>query len=180
MGEACHTVFCREKRIFSSARGGPSTALARLQPHPWRTYKSHRREPSREMADSNQLGATLTATAFTSAALYCSLVEHPARSKLDAAAELTQWKPSYKRAALFQSILVLTGSYFAWAAYKATDGEWRRKKHEGESHLLRLGCCFLTHSAPTSPSTTLRRGLEGRWRLALCQHGVDPSRHHAG
>jgi hypothetical protein len=78
------------------------------------------------MADAAQLFAVLAATAFTSAALYVSLVEHPARSKLDPAAELAQWKPSYKRAALFQSALVLAGSAAAWAAHASTaDPAWK-------------------------------------------------------
>jgi hypothetical protein len=78
------------------------------------------------MTDLSQLGALVATVAFTTAALYVSLVEHPARSRLDPAAELQQWKPSYKRAAVFQVILLTIGSACSWSVYRATgDPGWK-------------------------------------------------------
>jgi hypothetical protein len=44
------------------------------------------------------LVALILATLFAGAALYISLVEHPARMGLENAPLLAQWQPSYKRA----------------------------------------------------------------------------------
>jgi len=52
----------------------------------------------------------MLATFFASAALYISLVEHPARLGLDDASALTQWQPSYKRALPLQAGLAVFGS----------------------------------------------------------------------
>ncbi|WP_017183300.1 DUF1772 domain-containing protein [Sphingobium xenophagum] len=53
--------------------------------------------------------ALVSATLFAGAALYISLVEHPARLALSDSASLTQWQPSYKRALPFQSGLAVAG-----------------------------------------------------------------------
>lgn len=55
---------------------------------------------------------------FAGAALYVSLVEHPARmSSLTLEAALTEFRPSYKRAAPMQVILSLAGAAAAIGAY---------------------------------------------------------------
>ena len=54
-----------------------------------------------------QLVAAFCATLFAGAAVYISVVEHPARMALDTRAAATQWAPSYKRATWIQAPLAL-------------------------------------------------------------------------
>lgn len=51
------------------------------------------------------IGAFVLAALFSGAALYVLFVEHPARASLDPAAQLTQWKPAYRRGTLMQAPL---------------------------------------------------------------------------
>jgi len=51
--------------------------------------------------------AALGATLFAGAALYISVVEHPARMELDTRAAVAQWAPSYRRATWMQAPLAL-------------------------------------------------------------------------
>lgn len=66
------------------------------------------------------LAALVLATLFAGAALYISLVEHPARLGLDDASLLAQWQPSYKRALPIQAGLAVLGgvagliSWYQW------------------------------------------------------------------
>jgi hypothetical protein len=53
--------------------------------------------------------ATLAAGLFSGAALYISLVEHPARLQCGPAIALAEFKPSYRRAAVMQASLAATG-----------------------------------------------------------------------
>lgn len=72
-----------------------------------------------------QLTALVSATLFAGAAIYISLVEHPARLGLDDEPLLAQWQPSYKRALPIQSGLAVAGGIsglFAW--YLSSDWQW--------------------------------------------------------
>ena len=66
--------------------------------------------------------ALITATLFAGAALYVSLAEHPARMRIDDAAGLAQWKPSYRSAASMQASLAFVSFILgAWAWWKIDD-----------------------------------------------------------
>ena len=68
------------------------------------------------------LFALVAATLFAGAALYISLVEHPARMKLDDRSALAQWKPSYRAATPLQAGLALLSLILGlWAWWKAGD-----------------------------------------------------------
>ena len=69
--------------------------------------------------------ALILATLFAGAALYISLVEHPARLELHAAAMLAQWQSSYKRALPIQAGLALLGGLLGIVAlYHSSDWQW--------------------------------------------------------
>jgi hypothetical protein len=71
--------------------------------------------------------ATLATALFTGAAVYISLVEHPARLLCPTAHAVEQWRPSYKRAIVMQVLLVIAGSLLAIAASpsaRASSGSW--------------------------------------------------------
>lgn len=59
------------------------------------------------MATTIEFLATLSAAIFAGAALYISVVEHPARMHLDTSLAATQWAPSYRRATWMQAPLAL-------------------------------------------------------------------------
>jgi Anthrone oxygenase len=56
--------------------------------------------------------AVLACTLFTGAAVYITVVEHPARLSCGAEAALAEWAPSYKRATLMQVPLALVAGLF--------------------------------------------------------------------
>jgi Domain of unknown function (DUF1772) len=60
--------------------------------------------------------ATLCAGAFTGAAAYVNVVEHPARMSCGVAAALAEWRPSYKRGTRMQAPLAAVGALSATAA----------------------------------------------------------------
>jgi hypothetical protein len=73
-----------------------------------------------------QLIATLAAGLFAGAALYITFVEHPARMHCGTGLAVTEFGPSYKRAAIMQAPLAavgflsgtaewLGGAHFLWA-----------------------------------------------------------------
>ena len=64
-----------------------------------------------------ELLATLTAGLFTGAALYITLVEHPARLSCGPVIAVTEFRPSYKRAAVMQATLALVGAASAVARW---------------------------------------------------------------
>ena len=68
--------------------------------------------------------ALLSAALFAGAALYITLVEHPARLGLDDVPLLQQWQPSYKRALPIQSGLAIIGGVAGLAAAYLTGNWW--------------------------------------------------------
>jgi hypothetical protein len=68
--------------------------------------------------------ALTAAAVFTGAALYVSLVEHPARLELDDEPLLIEWRPSYRRGTQMQAPLALAGAAFGALAYFGSY-DWR-------------------------------------------------------
>ena len=68
--------------------------------------------------------ATLAAGLFAGAAIYIDLAEQPARKHIDTAAALTEWRPSYKRAAVVQPLLAAVGFLSALAAWLMGASLW--------------------------------------------------------
>jgi len=64
-----------------------------------------------------ELLATWSAGLFAGAAIYINLVEHPARMQCGTALAVTQFVPSYHRAAVLQASLAAVGSVSAAAAW---------------------------------------------------------------
>src|SRR2546428_13963689 len=63
------------------------------------------------MADFLGLFATLACGLFAGAAIYVSLVEHPARLSCRTGIAYSQWAPSYKRGTVMQaSLAVMSGT----------------------------------------------------------------------
>jgi hypothetical protein len=60
--------------------------------------------------------ATLATALFTGAAVYISLLEHPARLPCPPAHAVGQWRLSSKRATIMQASLAVAGSLLAVAA----------------------------------------------------------------
>ena len=71
-----------------------------------------------------EIVATLAAGLFAGAAIYIDLAEQPARKQIDTAAALTEWRPSYKRAAVVQPILAAVGFLGAVAAWLMGASVW--------------------------------------------------------
>jgi hypothetical protein len=66
----------------------------------------------------------VTAALFTGASLYVSIVEHPARLRLDDRNALAQWQPSYDRAAIMQAGLALVSGLAGVAAWYRWRSVW--------------------------------------------------------
>jgi anthrone oxygenase-like protein len=74
------------------------------------------------MVQALQLFAVLCATLFAGAALYISVVEHPARLTLETRAAVNQWAPSYARATWLQAPLALLSFVSGAAAWFVSAG----------------------------------------------------------
>ena len=71
------------------------------------------------------IAALVFAALFAGAALYISLVEHPARLRLADGPLLAQWQPSYKRALPIQSGLAVAGGVAGFiVGYHSSDWRW--------------------------------------------------------
>ena len=69
--------------------------------------------------------ALMVASLFTGAAIYVTIVEHPARSVLEPGAQLEAWKPSYARSAALRATLAVVGFVLGIAAWWQTgDKRW--------------------------------------------------------
>lgn len=71
-----------------------------------------------------QFLATFTCAIFSGAAIYVSLVEHPARLSCGTELALREWAPSYKRATIMQATLAVLGFVFAFAAWLTNSDIW--------------------------------------------------------
>jgi hypothetical protein len=74
------------------------------------------------MAAVLAIAATAATGLFAGAAVYISLVEHPARMACGPAVAIRQFRPSYRRAAVMQVTLALVGTgaalaRFAWGGH---------------------------------------------------------------
>jgi hypothetical protein len=68
---------------------------------------------------------TVVAALFTGAAIYVNVAEQPARLALDDGPMLTEWRASYRRAAVMQASLALVGGALGGlAAYQQADWRW--------------------------------------------------------
>ena len=66
--------------------------------------------------------ATLAAGLFTGAAIYITFVEHPARVSCGSVLAVTEFGPSYKRAAVMQALLAVIGAGAGIARWGAGGG----------------------------------------------------------
>ncbi len=71
-----------------------------------------------------QMAATLACGIFTGAAVYINFVEHPARMKCGTPLAVTEFGPSYHRAAVMQASLAGIGSITAIAAWWMGSSSW--------------------------------------------------------
>ena len=70
----------------------------------------------------SELVALLCTGCFAGAAIYVTLVEHPARMECGLAVALAEFRPSYRRAAVMQAALAAVGSLAAIVAWATGRG----------------------------------------------------------
>jgi Domain of unknown function (DUF1772) len=69
--------------------------------------------------------ALIVASMFTGAAIYVSLVEHPARAVLTVNAQVEAWKPSYARSSAMRATLAILGfALGVIASWQTRDLRW--------------------------------------------------------
>ena len=68
--------------------------------------------------------STLSAGLFAGAAIYINLVEHPARMECGTGLAVTEFAPSYRRAAVMQGALAAIGFLSATAAWLLGSSVW--------------------------------------------------------
>jgi hypothetical protein len=68
--------------------------------------------------------AVLACSLFTGAALYISLVEHPARMECGIEVAAVEFSPSYRRASVMQATLAAVGLVSSIAAWLAGSTFW--------------------------------------------------------
>lgn len=68
--------------------------------------------------------STLSAGLFAGAAVYINLVEHPARMECGTGLAVTEFAPSYRRAAIMQGLLAAIGFLSATAAWLMGSSLW--------------------------------------------------------
>lgn len=68
--------------------------------------------------------STLLAGLFAGAAIYINLVEHPARMECGTSLAVTEFAPSYRRAAVMQGALAAAGFLSATAAWLMGSSVW--------------------------------------------------------
>lgn len=71
-----------------------------------------------------EIFATLSAGLFSGASLYINLVEHPARMECGTSLAVTEFAPSYRRAAVMQGVLAAFGVIMAVLAWLNGASVW--------------------------------------------------------
>jgi len=76
------------------------------------------------MCQISEFIAVLACSLFTGAAVYCSLVEHPARMECGTELAANEFPPSYRRASVMQAILAALGQVASLTAWLAGATFW--------------------------------------------------------
>ena len=86
-----------------------------------------------------EVAALLCTGLFTGAALYVSLVEHPARLSCPVEVALAEWRSSYRRATVMQASLVVASLLSALAAFAV-----------GRGHVVLIGGVLVALNIPVT------------------------------
>jgi Na+(H+)/acetate symporter ActP len=98
--------------------------------------------------------AILATALFTGAAVYISLVEHPARLSCPTTHAVEQWRPSYARATVMQAALAIAGALLSVAAWLSGAGAVWPRGLDGSEQTVSMGKWRApsTHTRPRSRS----------------------------